>query len=76
MQEAQKSAAYENEIDAEQTSELDEPRWSVVSFERCEASHLIFAEASSKLTELDSANVAGLCIVTDEVASRMTDQKA
>ena len=76
MQDAQKPATYENSPEAEETSELNEPRWSVVSFERCEASHLTFAEAGSKLAELDLAKVAGLCIVTDEVAARVVDQKA
>jgi hypothetical protein len=76
MQDAQKSATYENESDAGSTSELDERRWSVVSFERCEASHLTFADARNKLAELDGAKVAGLCLVTDDVAARVADSRA
>lgn len=72
MQDAQKQAAYENELDTESPSELDEPRWSVVSFERCEASHLSFADARIKLAELEAKKVAGLCIVTDEAAARVS----
>jgi len=72
MQDAQKPAVYENEPDAEPVSELNEPRWSVVSFERCEASHLSFADARAKLAELESKKVAGLCIVTDEAAARVS----
>ncbi|MEP7214173.1 MAG: hypothetical protein ABI791_13935 [Acidobacteriota bacterium] len=76
MQDAQKSATYENEPDAGPESELDEPRWSVVSFERCEASHLTFADARKKLAELEAAKIAGLCVVTDDVAERVAGPKA
>ena len=53
-------------------SELDEPRWSVVSFERTEASGLNYLQAERRLNEFDSQGVAGLCIVTDEAAARVT----
>ena len=76
MQDAQKSATYEDGPDSGTSSELDEPRWSVVSFERCEASHLTFAEAREKLSELEAAKIAGLCVVTDEVAERVAVPKA
>jgi hypothetical protein len=52
-------------------SELDMPIWSVVSFDRCEASGLTYSEAAQKLAELDSQKVSGLCIITDEAASRV-----
>lgn len=57
--------------DAEPANELLEPRWAVVSFERCEAIDLAYAEAVKKMTELESQSVAGLCIVTNETAERM-----
>lgn len=52
-------------------SELDERRWSVISFERCEGSGLGYDEAARLLAELDSRKVAGLCIVADEAAARI-----
>ena len=56
-------------------SELDEPIWSVVSFERVEANGLGYAEADRLLSELDDRGVPGLCIVTDEAASRIKTQE-
>lgn len=56
-------------VQAEQ-SELDAPIWSVVSFERTEASHLSYSDAAAKLAELESQHVSGLCIVTDDAAAR------
>ena len=50
---------------------LNESAWSVISFERCEASGLTYAQAVEKMIELDCQNVAGLCIVTDEAAARI-----
>lgn len=52
--------------------ELDEPRWSVVSFDQMEAGGLTYSQASRLMAELESHNVAGLCIVTDQAAERMT----
>lgn len=54
------------------SSELNEPRWSVVSFETCAAKSLTYAEAEQKLNELIAANISGLCIVTDETAARIS----
>ena len=51
--------------------ELDEPRWSVVSFGRREASGLTHREATDLMGELYRRGVAGLCIVTDEGAARV-----
>ena len=53
--------------------ELDEPRWSVVSFEKLEAGGLTYAQASALRTELDDRGIAGLCIVSDEATSRLRD---
>ena len=52
-------------------SELDQPRWSVVSFERREASGLAYKQAAALMEDLDSRGVAGLCIVSDEAADRI-----
>jgi len=56
----------------EPVSELDKPIWTVVSFERAEASGLTYAEAAKKLSELEQQKVSGLCIITDEAAARVT----
>jgi hypothetical protein len=54
-------------------SELDEPQWSVVSFEKHEAANLTYWDAAAKMNELDSNGIVGLCIVTDDAAGRMSD---
>ena len=51
--------------------ELDQPRWAVISFEKCEGGNLPYAAAVDLLNNLDSEGVAGLCIVADEVAARL-----
>ncbi len=51
--------------------ELDEPRWSVVSFDKIEAGGLTYAQASALMNELNFQGVSGLCTVTDEAASRV-----
>jgi hypothetical protein len=62
----------QDEIVAEDfPNELREAIWSVVSFDRCEASNLTYAEAEQKLGELVAQKVSGLCIVTDETAARI-----
>ena len=53
-------------------SELNEPRWSLVSFERREAGGLTYPQAARLMEELHSNGMAGLCIVTDAAASRMS----
>lgn len=55
----------------ESASELDMPIWSVVSFDQCEFSNLKYSDAMAKMTELESKKIPGLCIVTDDVASRI-----
>lgn len=52
-------------------NELRERVWSVVSFEKCEASGLTYTEAEQKLSELETQKISGLCIVTDDVAARI-----
>jgi hypothetical protein len=53
-------------------TELDQPHWAVVSFERVEAAGMTYAQAVEKLQELDENGVSGLCIVTDAAALRIT----
>jgi len=52
-------------------SELEEPIWSVISFERVEGSGLEFGSAERIMSELESRGVPGLCIVTNEATSRI-----
>ena len=51
-------------------SELDLPRWSVVSFDEVEASGLTYHAAEKLLSDKEAAGVYGLCLVTDEAAQR------
>ena len=64
--EQQKVAESRKEL----ASELLESRWSVISFEKCEASGLTYAAALQTMDELESNKISGLCIVTDEAAER------
>lgn len=52
-------------------NELFSKRWSVVSFDKREASGLTYAEAMERMVELDQRRITGLCIVTDEAAARI-----
>ena len=52
-------------------SELDIPMWSVVSFDKCEASGLPYHEAARMMSEKEAAGVYGLCIITDDAAARI-----
>jgi hypothetical protein len=63
--------AVETRESARPASELDDPRWSLVSFDACEASGLTYLQAAALLVEKESAGVYGLCIVTDEASARM-----
>ena len=60
-----------NQTEAPVESELRDRVWSVISFDKCEASGLTYAEAERILSELEAQKVSGLCIVPDEVAARM-----
>lgn len=52
-------------------SELDEPRWSLVSFDQIEAGGLTYRQAAELMSLLDSHGMSGLCVITDEAAARM-----
>ncbi|HXG84583.1 MAG TPA: hypothetical protein VNI84_11200 [Pyrinomonadaceae bacterium] len=66
------SAAKKKQSDKVLPSEINAPRWSVVSFEKCVAKNLIYAEAVEKLEHLQMQKISGLCIVTDEAAARIS----
>lgn len=51
-------------------SRLDEPAWSVVSFDKLEAGGMTYRQAEELMAALDAQDVPGLCIVTDEAAAR------
>lgn len=61
----------EAEEAVEEVNELEEPVWSVVSFDECEAGGLTYAQAVKLLDELDANHIPGLCIITDEAARRL-----
>ena len=54
------------------TSELSQAGWSVISFEKLEASGLLYKDAVSLLEILDQKGIAGLCITTDGAAERIS----
>ncbi len=56
------------------SSELNESRWSIVTFAGVAARGLAHAEALKYLENLDKQNVSGLCIVTDEAAARISKE--
>lgn len=65
------SEAAEKRETGAAASELDLPRWSVVSFDVCEASGLTYDSAVRLLADKEAGGVYGLCIVTDEAAARV-----
>jgi len=58
------------------TSQLEQPVWSVLSDRGCEASSLNHEEARRLVHQLGGEGRHGLCIVTDEAASRMSAEVA
>lgn len=52
------------------SSELDEPCWSVVSFDRREAGGLTYRQAGALTALLDAHGINGLCVITDAAAKR------
>ena len=64
-------AVVEPQTVTHQLCELDEPRWSVVSFDQIEAGGLTYRQAAALQSALELNDVNGLCIVTDEAARRV-----
>lgn len=56
-------------------SELDQPIWSVISFERVERNDLKYSEAVLTMSGLEARGIPGLCIVTNETAGRIKTQE-
>ena len=52
--------------------ELGEQRWAVASERGCEATRLDYMGAVELVRRLREEKVSGLCVVTDEAASRLT----
>jgi hypothetical protein len=52
--------------------DIEQPMWSVVSFDRVESSGLTYTQAAQLIDELDANGGNGLCIVTDAAASHIT----
>ena len=52
-------------------SDLDDPIWSVISFDELEAGGLTYRQASDVIDELGRHGISGLCIVTDDAAAEM-----
>lgn len=63
--------AQTDQANAGAPNELSQPCWSVVSFEKCVAKSLTYEQAAQKSAKLAGKKVSGLCIITDEAASRI-----
>lgn len=70
-QKTKAAPATETASDADFSSELNAPKWSVVSFETRLASNLTYDDAAKKMKQLKAKKVSGLCIITDEAAERI-----
>ena len=64
-------ATEQKEVD-DVPCELEQPIWSVVSFDKCEAAGLAYPAAVKLMAELEASGVYGLCIVTDAAAKRIS----
>ncbi len=58
---------------AQQEMELEDPRWSVITFDSVIAQHLTYQEAMNLSRKLEQERQNGVCIVTDEAACRMKE---
>ena len=56
-------------------SELKERRWAVLSERGREETGLSYEEASGLVARLRAERLSGLCVVSDEAASRITEAK-
>lgn len=56
----------------EESKELRELRWSVITFENCAVKGLTYEEALNWREKLHNQGLSGLCIVTDEAAERIS----
>ena len=65
--------AADDRLEDNSPSELNQKRWSIITFEQCVAKNMTYFEAVQKLHELKKQNEAGLCIVADEAAARVSN---
>jgi hypothetical protein len=56
-------------------SELNQPRWAVLSEHGREAAGLTYAEAAALVARLRAEDTSGLCVVTDEAAGHVAPPK-
>ena len=70
-QNTESAPAVEAVSDDEFSSELQEPRWSLVSFETRLAGSLTYDEAAALMREYAGKRTSGLCIITDEAAAKI-----
>ena len=56
-------------------SELKERRWAVLSERGREESGLSYEEASGLVARLRAERLSGLCVISDEAASRLPEAK-
>jgi len=59
------------QMDTPPASELDQPIWSVISFERVADSGIDHAAAIKLMSDLEDQGVPGLCTVTVDAAARI-----
>ena len=57
----------------DESSELNKPCWSIISFEKQQAKNLTYNEALKKINKLKKQNISGLCIITNEAAERISN---
>lgn len=74
-EENQPSEHRQNNSAEGQTSEFSKRRWSVVTYESVAVSNLTYDEAAEWVKKLDAQKISGLCIVTDEAAARIRNDK-
>lgn len=65
-----KTENQENEAGEQINSEMNQPLWSVITYESVAVSGLTYAEALEWVEKLQKQKVSGLCIVTDSAARR------
>lgn len=64
------SLSDDSETLTEISCDLELPEWSVVSFDKVEAGGLKYWQAAELVRELEAHGIAGLCIITDDAATR------
>ena len=68
------SPAGETDTDENAPNELALPLWSIVTFEGVAVRGITYEEALKWMEKLREQNISGLCIVTDEAATRISEK--